>query len=205
MTCVKHVVLVGDSIFDNDGYVLGEAGVLEQLRSSMPSGWSASKVAVDGDCISHVSAQIRKLPTNATDLVVSIGGNDARYYSNALKNARSPDDLVEILREPLTTFQQQYYQMLSELVATGLNLHVCTIYTAIPFEDPLLRQFAPYCLDQFNAVIIAEAEMVGIPVLRLDHVCTQPDDFSTTSPIEPSSKGGQKIVDHIIHGLSEKT
>ncbi len=58
---IKHIVLAGDSIFDNDGYVIGEAGVIEQMRMSLPSEWSTSKVAVDGDCFRHVSDQIRNL------------------------------------------------------------------------------------------------------------------------------------------------
>lgn len=38
---VKHICLMGDSIFDNDGYVPGEPGVIEQLRRAIPKTWSA--------------------------------------------------------------------------------------------------------------------------------------------------------------------
>ena len=85
----KHLVLAGDSIFDNDSYVLGEAGVIEQLRSSIPKTWSASKVAVDGDCIHHVKGQIAGLPTHTTDLIVSVGGNDALSHSSLLSKNRA--------------------------------------------------------------------------------------------------------------------
>ena len=79
----RRLVLAGDSIFDNDGYVYGAAGVIEQLRKTLPAHCSATKIAVDGDCIRHVDRQLSGLPTNATDLIVSVGGNDARMSSKA--------------------------------------------------------------------------------------------------------------------------
>ena len=36
-----HVVLLGDSIFDNGRYVPGEPAVIDQLRSALPKGWTA--------------------------------------------------------------------------------------------------------------------------------------------------------------------
>ena len=193
-----HIVLAGDSIFDNDGYVMGEAGVIEQLRMALPQGHSASKIAVDGDCIRHVRDQISGLPSNATDLVVSVGGNDARSHSALLAKLRHPNELPAIPAQPLATFQADYAQMLDLIGTTGLRLCVCTIYTKIPFEDPLLRQFAPLAIARFNEVIVAEASARSIPVLPLHEVCTVPGDFSDVSPIEPSNQGGQKIVDRIL-------
>lgn len=194
----KHLVLAGDSVFDNDGYVLGEAGVLEQLRCTLPAACSASKVAVDGDCIKHVKGQIADLPSNATDLIVSVGGNDARFHSALLSKVNHANDLGTVLSTPLAEFASDYRLMLDAAQATGLTVYVCTIYTAIPFEDPLWRQYAPLAIGKFNDVIVAEAGVHGIPVLHLHKVCTETDDFSAVSPIEPSNQGGQKIVNHIV-------
>src|SRR5215510_7733026 len=93
----KHVVLAGDSIFDNDVYVLGEPGVIEQMRRALPAGWSAFKIAVDGDCIRDVPAQLSRLPTHATDLVLSIGGNDMIGYSHILSDVQDPGALPSML------------------------------------------------------------------------------------------------------------
>ena len=202
----RHIVLAGDSIFDNDGYVPGEPGVIEQLRRTIPPEWSASKVAVDGDCVRHVAGQIGAvgaLPTNATDLVVSVGGNDALGSAALLADVRSPADLPALLREPLAAFRTDYQAMLDAARATGLRVHVCTIYTAVPFDEEFLRTFAPLGIAAFNEVIGAEAAERNIPVIRLERVCTAPDDYAAISPIEPSAKGGQKIVDAIVGALGE--
>lgn len=198
-----HAVLAGDSVFDNDSYVVGVPGVIEQMRKSIPSSWSAFKVAVDGDCIRHVPEQLKRLPTNATDLIVSVGGNDARQYTHLFETMKSPDDLPMLLSAPLVAFRVEYEAMLSELSVLNVKLHVCTIYTAIPFDDPLWRALAPAAIAMFNNVIMDEASKRRIPVFRLDEVCTKKADFSAMSPIEPSATGGQKIVDHMINGLGE--
>jgi len=199
----KHIVLAGDSIFDNDGYVLGEPGVIEQMRKSLPlPSWSAFKIAVDGDCISHVAQQIANLPTNATDLIVSVGGNDARQHSGLLQKVSSPADLPKLLEGPLAAFRAEYNSMLGKLLQIDVRTHLCTIYTAVPFEDPAWRQYAPFAINAFNKIILDEANAHSIPVFRLEEVCTEEDDFAVISPIEPSSKGGQKIVDHILKSLT---
>ncbi len=199
----KHLVLAGDSIFDNDGYVLGEAGVIEQLRCTLPPTYAASKVAVDGDCIRHVKNQIADLPSNATDLIVSVGGNDARFHSALLSKIKHPSELGTLLSVPLDEFMLGYRLMLEAAKATGLKIYVCTIYTAVPFEDPIWRQFAPLAIGKFNEVIMAEASAHEIPVLHLEEVCTETNDFSMVSPIEPSNQGGQKIVNHIVEMVLE--
>src|SRR5215218_670055 len=45
---MNHVVLLGDSVFDNAAYVSGGPDVVTQLRGRLPSGWSATLAAVDG-------------------------------------------------------------------------------------------------------------------------------------------------------------
>lgn len=113
---MKHLVLAGDSIFDNDGYVLGEPAVIEQLRQSIPASWSAYKIAVDGDCICHVSDQLKNLPTSCTDLIVSVGGNDVRQYSNLLKRVTAASELHSIMSGPIDTFRIEYGDMLDTVV-----------------------------------------------------------------------------------------
>ena len=197
----KHIVLAGDSIFDNDGYVPGETGVIEQMRMSIPATWSASKIAVDGDCIQHVAEQLECLPSNATDLVVSVGGNDARQHTHLFDKIAESQSMEALLAAPLNRFRASYRDMLARLINTKLSVQTCTIYTEIPFPDPVWRQLAPQAIKHFNDIIIDESESVGVSVLRLDIVCTLEQDFSKISPIEPSSQGGQKIVNHILASL----
>ena len=74
---MPHVVLLGDSIFDNAAYVAGGPDVVRQLRDILPSGWRATLNALDGAVIADLPQQLQKLPSDATHLVVSVGGNDA--------------------------------------------------------------------------------------------------------------------------------
>src|SRR3712207_7657631 len=45
---MPHVVLLGDSIFDNKSYVGGGPDVIAQVRDDLPPGWKATLCAVDG-------------------------------------------------------------------------------------------------------------------------------------------------------------
>lgn len=198
----RHIVLAGDSIFDNDVYVPDGPGVLQQMRDAIPDEWSAYKIAVDGDCISDVMRQTKNLPSGTTDLILSVGGNDALGYSDLLREVGSLGDLERVLREPVAEFSADYGALLDLLAPLPPRLRVCTIYTAIPFAEALFRAFAPTAIAAFNGAIMGEAAKRGVPVVRLDLVCTEPDDYSALSPIEPSVKGGQKIVDALLMDLS---
>ncbi|MEM9050224.1 MAG: SGNH/GDSL hydrolase family protein [Pseudomonadota bacterium] len=197
----KHICLMGDSIFDNDAYIPGQPGVIEQMRRSIPRTWSAFKVAVDGDCIEDIPNQLEKVPTHTTDIVVSIGGNDLMKFRHLLSQVAEGAKMEELIASPLADFGIAYGWMLDAVSERGLRLSVCTIYTAIPFTEPEMRDHAPSAIGAFNAIILRLAEARGISVIRLDVACVDNDDFSEMSPIEPSSKGGQKIVDAVLQTL----
>jgi pentose-5-phosphate-3-epimerase len=73
---MNHIVLLGDSIFDNAAYVNAGPDVIRQLKSILPRDWQASLLAVDGSVTTEVITQIHKIPAAATHLIVSAGGND---------------------------------------------------------------------------------------------------------------------------------
>ena len=77
---MTHVVLLGDSIFDNGAYVrTGDPDVVGQLRTILPGGWRATLNAFDGAGMPDIGGQIARLPLDASHLVVSVGGNDASW------------------------------------------------------------------------------------------------------------------------------
>src|SRR5947207_13405696 len=49
-----HVVLLGDSIFDNKRYVDKGPAVIDQLREALPEGWKATLLAIDGSIAADV-------------------------------------------------------------------------------------------------------------------------------------------------------
>src|SRR5688500_16774010 len=74
---MPHVVLLGDSIFDNASYVAGGPDVVTHLRGELPDGWQATLSAIDGATTQSMPIQYGRIPDDATHLVLSIGGNDA--------------------------------------------------------------------------------------------------------------------------------
>src|SRR5262249_59171638 len=84
---MPHIVLLGDSIFDNAAYVAGGPDVVAQLRAILPPGWRASLNAIDGAIAADVSSQLLRLPPGASHLVVSAGGNDALGEIGVLEKA----------------------------------------------------------------------------------------------------------------------
>ena len=87
---MKHLALLGDSIFDNAAYVAGAPAVIDQVRKNLPIGWQASLLAVDGSVAIDGIDQIKRLPASVTHLVLSVGGNDAL---GALEQLNSPNPL----------------------------------------------------------------------------------------------------------------
>lgn len=186
-----HVVLLGDSIFDNKAYIDGGPDVIAQLRGVLPPGWRATLLALDGDVISGVSRQLRALPDDATFLVVSAGGNDALGFSSLLQ---APVDSVAaalgMLSKAQERFASDYEAMAEALPATGFPSAVCTIYDT-PASGPAY-QVVRTALAIFNDCITRAAFSRGISLIDLRLICNEDSDYA--NPIEPSVRGGEKIA-----------
>jgi hypothetical protein len=197
---MNHVVLLGDSIFDNARYVPGGPSVIEQLNKGLPPGWRATLLAVDGSLASSVLDQLKRLPADATHLVVSAGGNNALFDSLILAdNAGSVSEALSRLAELRSGFQQEYRAMLQAVLAHQKPVVVCTIYDAIPDLGTAGRE--GLCL--FNDVILREAFRAGVPVIDLRLLCTETTDYAPSSPIEPSVSGGGKIARAVSRVVTE--
>jgi hypothetical protein len=187
---MPHLVLLGDSVFDNAFYVPGEPAVIDQIRPRLPSSWQATLLAIDGNVVEDVARQLQRLPDDATHLAISAGGNNALGFSSVLSQpVKSVAAALAELADIQTAFQDHYREMLAEIQQRRLPAVLCTIYDAIPG----LSRDAQAALAVFNDVITREAAAARIPVFDLRLLCTEPVDFSPLSPIEPSAIGGQKI------------
>lgn len=188
---IPHVVLLGDSIFDNARYVPDRPPVIEQLRRCLPSNWNASLLAKDGQIAEDVVQQLTRLPSDATHLVISVGGNDALGESIVLnESACSVGDALGLLHDVRSRFRRSYRTMLEALSTAGRPTAVCTIYNTVPALGPADQ----VALALFNEIILHEAFHVGLPVIDLRLVCDRASDFSHISSIEPSMLGGLKIA-----------
>ena len=186
-----HVVLLGDSIFDNALYVPRRPSVIEQLRTCLGREWRATLLARDGAITSDVATQIEELPTEATHLVVSAGGNDALGTSQLLMDVQNhAAEGFNRLAQAQRHFRRYYREMLRVVTQTRRRFVVCTIYDSCPdLTDAMISG-----LSIFNDVILQEAVRRGFPVIDLRLICDEAADYSEMSPIEPSEIGGAKIV-----------
>ena len=108
-TPMNHIVLLGDSIFDNAAYVAGGPDVVRQLRDILPSGWRATLNARDGAVIADLPQQLKTLPSDATHLVVSVGGNDALGESGLLdRKVTSMAEALELITAVRERFRSAY-------------------------------------------------------------------------------------------------
>ena len=179
-----HVVLLGDSIFDNDRYVPGGPSVIEHLRQCLPPAWRATRLARDGAGTSELDRQLEQVPPDATHLVLSVGGNDALDHSGLL--LREPAGSFAEVLSGLADIREQFRGAYRAV----LPIAVCTVYDAVPGLDRV--EVTGLCL--FNDVILREAFRAGLPVIDLRLVCTDAADYARSSPIEPSVAGGGKIA-----------
>ena len=188
---MTHVVLLGDSIFDNQAYIGSAPDVVQQLRARLGPGWSATLLAVDGHVTADVRGQLARLPRDASHLVVSVGGNDALGSSSVLaERATSVADAVGRLAEAQSRFRRDYTAMVEAVLARKLPTALCTVYDTL-YPEPQ-RRLVVAALALFNDVITRAAFAHRLPVIDLRLICDDPADYA--NPIEPSARGGDKIA-----------
>jgi hypothetical protein len=197
----RHVVLLGDSIFDNASYTQGAPDVISHLDATLPSGWRASLLAVDGSVTDDLREQIGQVPADATDLVLSIGGNDALSNIDILKlPVSSTAEALELFGERSSAFRSSYVAALDLLLALGRPTTVCTVYEGN--LEPEIAVRARLALTFFNDVILRTAFERNVDLIDLRLVCTEASDFA--NPIEPSGSGGAKIAKAIRTALGAR-
>lgn len=194
-----HVVLLGDSIFDNGVYVPGGPSVIEHLRRLLPDGWRATLVAVDGAVISSVERQLERIPADATHLVLSVGGNDALGHSAFILSEPTESYAAALagLAAIRDEFSREYRRMLAEVRSRGLPLAVCTIYDAVPGLSP--AESAGLAI--FNEAITRQVFAARAALIDLRIICDEASDYAGVSPIEPSAAGGGKIARAITSAI----
>jgi hypothetical protein len=198
---MKHVVLLGDSVFDNGAYVGSAPALVHQLHQLLPRGWAADLNARDGAVIAEVRYQLEKLPTGATHLAISVGGNDALTQTAVLEQkVSSVAGALEMLDDIRQNFRVAYATMLEGVLSLGLSSAVCTIYHP-RYPDPSQRRIAAAALTLLNDAIIQEAFMRKVPLIDLRLICNQEADFA--NPIETSSQGGAKIARAILRFMKD--
>jgi hypothetical protein len=198
---VPHIILLGDSIFDNFKYVQPEPDVVAQLKELLPSGWKASLRAVDGSVTNNVAAQLANLPEDATHLVLSVGGNDLLGCAGDLLRAPASEssEAFLLLARVMGVFESMYRRLVDACLESNLPLVVCTIYNG-NFADQEFQTMARVAVAAFNDAILRLSREKGLLSIDLRLVCSLAEDYA--NPIEPSAIGGRKIAQAIWQTIS---
>ena len=213
---MKHIILAGDSVFDNRTYVeVGEPDVRDQLADLLDDGDKATLIAVDGDINNNVSEQLDNIPNDATHLFISIGGNDALMHIDAFtETVTTIGDALDSFNERVQEFERDYIKMLTNVIKYGLKTTLCTIYNPCFDHDNMdrisymfppninfkkLQRRSTTALPLFNNIIFQEAFNFGLPLMDLRLIFNDKADYS--NPIEPSVVGGIKMA-RIIKEIS---
>lgn len=187
-------MLLGDSAFDNGSYTGGAPDVVTHLRTLLPADWRATLLAVDAATASDVQAQAERVPSDASHLVLSIGGNDALLNADALETpVRSTAGALTLFATRVERFEKEYRQAIAQAIGLKRDVTVCTIYNGA--LEPERAALARVGLMLFNDVILRVSFEHALKVIDLRLICTEPADYA--NPIEPSGRGGLKIADAI--------
>ena len=195
----SHVVLLGDSIFDNRAYTAGEPDVVDHLRGILPPSWRATLCAVDGSTAASSTRQLVEVPPDATHLVLSVGGNDAIQNADLLVGApvRSTAEALALFGERAGRFERDYRALIERVLSMRRDTTICTVYNGN--LGGTVAALARIALTIFNDVILRVAFERRLRVIDLRLVCNDPADYS--NPIEPSGHGGRKIALAIARSL----
>jgi hypothetical protein len=198
---VEHVVLLGDSIFDNKVYVGEAPDVVSHLRNILPRDWKATLCAVDGSTISGIKAQVNKVPKDASCLFVSVGGNDALMNINLLSDTTLHGSLLLTkLARIAEGFRADYMKAIEHVCRLKKPTVLCTIYNGNMAKDIAAPVKAAVAV--FNDKIYSLANEKNLAVIDLRRICNRPEDYA--NPIEPSDVGGKKIASAILEHVKTR-
>ncbi|HEY0034932.1 MAG TPA: SGNH/GDSL hydrolase family protein [Devosia sp.] len=192
---MQHLLLLGDSIFDNASYAGSGKDVLAKLQAFLPLSAKATLLARDGAVIEAIIEQIGRLPSDTSLFVISAGGNDALRASGVLLEPAS--SVAESLGKILgvrDAFAANYRRLLDRASACRLPFAVCTIYD-VQLPDPSQRRLANLALGILNDVITREAVSRRVPIIDLRVMLTDHSHFANA--IEPSEVGSAAIASAI--------
>ena len=201
MSGTRTLALLGDSILDNASYTRPAPDTTHHLGLILGGSWTVERLARDGATIADVRFQLAELPARPDCIVLSIGGNDAVDHIDLLdRPASSAAEVLDELARIADDFADAYRELATIVLARTTRLVLCTIYEP-PLSDPQLARLARVPLGLLNDRIVQVASRLGVEVLDLRTVCTEPADF--VKQIEPSARGAQKIATAIARLIQQ--
>ena len=182
----KNIVLIGDSILNNSAYVSADQSVPDLVSKTMHEN-TIYNFAKDGSTINDCYAQLDKislqLDNSKTSIFLSCGGN------NILNSRHKIDDKV------ISDLFTKYSELISSIKTRVPNasLYVLNLYYPTDGHYSSYRK----SIEQWNKLLQNDAS--SVKVIDLSSLLVLEEDF--VYGIEPSFKGGQKIVEAISNSV----
>ncbi|MBA7566533.1 hypothetical protein ES708_08224 [subsurface metagenome] len=144
---MHHIVLLGDSIFDNGVYVGGDPDVATHLRQLVPADWKVTLCAVDGSSTGDIIQQLKNVPQDASHLFLSVGGNDALAHSHLLTDFATPGiQILEYLADAVEEFGVKYRRAIKAISTLTITACEC------------LSQCSPFTTETSNHLLPKQQE-----------------------------------------------
>ena len=196
-----HVVLLGDSTFDSRPYLPGKPDMAARLAGRAKC--RATLLAESGSRLADLAKQLAKVPSDATHLLLSAGGNDLLDLGREL-HSQGGGIVAQFGKATglVGEFRWRFGTACKRLAVAKLPTACCTIYQP-PVSDPILRRLGSAALLLANTAIRSEAGGKGLSVIDLGQVCREPADFH--DPIHPSAIGADKISEALAGWLLNVT
>jgi hypothetical protein len=189
-----NIVLLGDSILDNQLYVSSEKSVVKLIEER--NSGETYCYARDGAKIANVFKQIDFIPSGMNaSIFLSVGGNDILTHFDGCDQC--------FTNVHMNNFLDSTFALYKDLVKSiGIRSPNNKIYL-LDIYYPNSEKYRVYypIVSKWNDMLYAFAstEKNVANVIRISDLLTRDDDFS--SDIEPSSKGGYKIAGGILRAF----
>ena len=181
----QNVVLLGDSILNNSGYVRSQYIVGNIIKKIYPK---TIVLAADNATVSSTHNQIAALQqyphlnTSNTYIFLSVGGNDILQLSSTFT--------IEMLFE-------QYKKLVTSLLASFNKTHLRLVNIYYPHSIPYKKYHKT--IEKWNLMLATYASQQHLGIILLDKYVRDKDDF--IMDIEPSQKGAKIIAKIIIRNV----
>lgn len=182
-----NYVLLGDSIFKNNSYVSNGENIEDIFRDK---GINVISFSRNDATITNILSQVSEIPLelnmSTTKIFLSAGGNDILSYYENRQHLHS-----SILRSIFKKYAELVQSI--QIRLPNAKLYLLDIYYP---THKKYSEFIPI-IQQWNQLLYHFANKNQIPVIRISRTLTKDTDF--TFEIEPSYKGGEKIVNLLLN------
>ncbi len=183
----NFVILLGDSIFQNEGYVKDENTIEYKLKNKMNS----LVLAKDDSRIEDIITQYNEIPEDLNEpntyLFISIGGNDLlNYYVTYQYDS---DDLSKF-----NIVWEKYVREINKII----NRTKCTVVLTdlyYVYEKTYHKYYN--IIDAWNNNLERFSKKKNILLYKISELVKREKDY--VNIIEPSKYGSQIIVDNIVN------